>query len=420
MDSAGTPNVVIGLAAALILAVLAAHPAVRRIESRLGISVLTAVGLPFLLLGFAFALPTVGVLHPGIVSDLRPAFNIGLAWIGFVIGMQYDARWIAGLPSGNTGAALTQSLATMLVVSAPCALALLALGVPIDSPTLLRDALLLAACAAASAPLAARPVAPFLGGPGADAVGQLTRLSDFLPLLALGLAAAVYRPSNALAAWALPPVAWVILMLGLGGMCGLITWVLLRGARSGVERVALLLGAVALVAGVASHLALPPAAIGLLAGLVLANLPLAERDQLTGQMFDLERPLYLIFLLVAGTLWQPAAWQGWLLAVVFVTTRLVGKRLGALWAWRQWPQLPPPGLLAHALVPLSPVAVIVVVSAMLIFGDAKYPVMQWAVNAVIVGGVLSEILARFRRGGPARAADFDLEPRVPGAPAPGQ
>ena len=413
---AGTPNVVLGLAGALVLAVLAAHPAVRRIEIRLGMSVLATAGLPFLVLGALLALPSVGVLSPEILADLRPAFNFALAWIGFVIGLQFDLRWLAGLRRGVTSAAFAQSLAAFVVTLAFGALALLAVGVPLSSATIVRDAVILAACAAASAPLGAALITGFTSADAAVDVEAITRIDEVVPLAALALAAALVRPAGVEGSL-LPVGAWFILALGVGVAGGIVAYVLLRGAQAESERIALLLGAVALVAGTASHMALPPAALGLMAGAVLANLPLSAPRQVQATMLGVERPLFLILLLVAGAEWRPFEWQGWLIAVVFVLARIVGKRLGALWATRIQPQLPEPGLLAALLMPLSPAAVVVVVSAGALFGGEGNVVFGWAVNAVIVASVLNEVIARaLRRGRRALPVTDLLEPRLPGAP----
>src|SRR5438445_4199123 len=53
----GLLRVVLGLAAAFILAIIAAHPFVRRVERRLGLTVLLSSGLPFLALGYLFRRP---------------------------------------------------------------------------------------------------------------------------------------------------------------------------------------------------------------------------------------------------------------------------------------------------------------------------------------------------------------------------
>src|SRR3954470_5216078 len=92
-------RVVLGLAFAFILAVAAAHPLVRRIERRLGLTVLLSSGLPFLAMGVVFHLPGVGVLTDDIVKDLRPVLEFGLGWLGFVVGMQFDVRELDTMPA---------------------------------------------------------------------------------------------------------------------------------------------------------------------------------------------------------------------------------------------------------------------------------------------------------------------------------
>src|SRR5699024_2384599 len=76
----GLLRVVLGLALAFGLAIAAAHPTVRRIERRLGLTVLLSSGLPFLALGVVFRLPSVGILTDAVVDDLRPALEFGIGW----------------------------------------------------------------------------------------------------------------------------------------------------------------------------------------------------------------------------------------------------------------------------------------------------------------------------------------------------
>src|SRR3954467_13648821 len=72
-ERTGLLRVVLGLAAAFILAIAAAHPFVRRVERRLGLTVVLSGGLPFLGMGYLFRLPSVGILTDDVVADLRPA-----------------------------------------------------------------------------------------------------------------------------------------------------------------------------------------------------------------------------------------------------------------------------------------------------------------------------------------------------------
>src|SRR5262245_48002412 len=123
MTQTSVLRVVLGLALAFVLAVFAAHPTVRRIERRLGLTVLLSSGLPFLALGLIFHQPTVGVLTDEIVRDLRPALEFGLGWLGFVVGMQFDVRELDEMPKRTGAVVVAESAIPFLATSAACLLA---------------------------------------------------------------------------------------------------------------------------------------------------------------------------------------------------------------------------------------------------------------------------------------------------------
>src|ERR1019366_6374264 len=159
-------RVVLGLACALVLAVLAAHPALRRVERRLGLTVLLSTGVPFLALGVVFRLPAVGVLTDDVVADLRPALEFGLGWLGFVVGMQFDVRELDTLPEKSGAVVLAESAIPLVLTAGACALALFGL----ESEWSLRDALVLGACAAPASPIAAVALARSSGSRSASIV----------------------------------------------------------------------------------------------------------------------------------------------------------------------------------------------------------------------------------------------------------
>src|SRR4029079_7298990 len=94
----GLLGVVLALALAFALAIAAAHPFVRRLERRLGLTVLLSSGLPFIAMGVVFRLPGVGILSDAVVDDRRPALEFGVGWLGFVVGMQCDVRELDRVP----------------------------------------------------------------------------------------------------------------------------------------------------------------------------------------------------------------------------------------------------------------------------------------------------------------------------------
>lgn len=391
------PRVVIGLAMALALAVLGAHPKVQALERRLGVTFLISAGIPFLAMGAIFRLPQVGVLTADILTDLKPAFEFGLGWIGFVVGMQFDVRSIDKMPAGLGPVIAMETIVPMLTTAGLCALAYLDLGVSFRNVDFVRDALVLAACAVPSAPIRAQDWIPRIGHRPAQSLEEISRVDQVVALAVLGVVAIFFRPSGEATLWKLPSAsAWLLVTLGLGVVLGIVTYVLIRGAKDEAEELALLLGAVALSAGMAGYLALSVPVVCAIAGALLANLPMRDRKGFQQILIDVERPLYLIFLVVIGASWRPGEWQGWVIAPAFVLARVVGKRLGAIWARRLGtsPDLPSARQLAIALAPQSPLAIVAIVSAATLYRGEHEDRVRWAINAVIIGGVLTEVVVR--------------------------
>ena len=416
----GLLRVVLGLALALVLAVLAAHPFVRRIERRLGLTVFLSSGLPFLLMGVVFHLPSVGILSDDVVTDLRPALEFGLGWLGFVVGMQFDVRELDALPDKVGTVVFFESAIPFVAVASLCTLALVGWDFewhPAQSMSFgarvagafehasLRDALALGACAAPAAPVAAIAIARSSGSIGASIVARVTALNDIAGVIVLALICAFFRPTDAYAAWKLPHIAWLFVTLGLGGVLGILTYVLIRSATNVAEEVAYLLGAIALSAGMSGYLGISPLVSCAIAGALLTNLPNKQLGELKETIAQVERPLYLILLLVAGALWDPSQWEGWLLVPIFVFARIGGKFVGAHVAKHTGPkELPDANTLGLALSPQSPIAIATIVSYFTLYKPAKDVAtnLPWLVTACVGGAVLTELTVQFivrARGG---------------------
>jgi hypothetical protein len=402
-------RVVIGLAGATALAIALTHPIVRRIERRLGLTVIVSSGVPFLILGLIFRHPRVGILTDAVVNDLRPALEFAFGLMGFAVGLQFDVRELDTLPEKSGAVLFAETGIPMLTTTLACAAVLFALDpmwsisnygslhdvwAGLASRPALRDALALGACAAQSAAVAAVAIAGNSGSVAARIVSQIARLDDAGGVFVLAIICAFFRPTDAVAAWKLPHIAWLFVTLGMGGLFGLLTYVLLRGSRTPTERFTSLLGAVGLSAGMSGYLAISPIVSCTIAGALLVNLPFKHLNQLRQSINELERPLYMIFLLVAGALWDPTAWQGWLLVPVFVLARVGGKLVGAHVGKSVGPEyLPDPTTLGLALSPQSPITIVTIVSYATLYlpNDGASSTMPWLMTATIGGAVLTEV-----------------------------
>lgn len=387
MPTSEAANVVIALTLAIALAVLGAHPRVMRWERRFGLTVLATSGFPFLVLGLLFR--ELGVLTPDLLRDLRPLFEFGLGWVGLSIGTSLDLRRFERLPPSVAPFLTLASVLPIVLAAVACSLTLATLGV-VPGRGLIRDGLILMACAAVSAPANLDLLLR-----GQERVRQLvlevTRIDQFAALAILGFIAVMFRPDRTVTLWYLPRSGWFLMTLGLGAVLGVVLYLLIRGVEHRAEELALLMGGVALASGMAGYLALAVPVVCAIAGAVMINLPVQRTEGIVDTLREVERPLYLLFLFIVGAAWRPNEWQGWILGIVFAVSRAYGKVLAVRLAGLFDRDLPEWKHLAVAILPESTIAIVVLFSAAAIDIAGQSAPVRWAVNAVIVGSILTEI-----------------------------
>ena len=93
--------------------------------------------------------------------------------------------------------------------------------------------------------------------------------------------------------------------------------------RRAASAMLLLLGSVAFAAGMAATLRLSPVVVCFFVGLLLANFPGDYKERVTETLTRLERPIYLLFLLVVGAHWRLQDWRGWALLPTIATPTLI-------------------------------------------------------------------------------------------------
>lgn len=390
---------ILGLVVLMVLAYVGGHPRVRRWEKRTGVAQLITAGFPFVALGMVARLPRVDVLSDEVLAQLAPVLRIALAWIGFLVGFRFDTRALTvASPGAVTFAATRTAVTAAVIVAASAALLVVSEGAPLASlatNTLVRDALVLGTAGAMSSTGTARLLAA--RGARRDAmrfVARVARFDELAGVVGLLVITAYFRPDESGATWQLPRTAWLLVAVGLGTTVGLLVYaVLLRPRTSPAEWTLLVLGSVAFSAGMAGNLHLSPVVVCFVVGLLVANFPGAYKEGLRQTLSGLERPIYLVFLVIVGALWDVSDWRGWLLMLVFVVARIGGKwlgtRLGSLAS-----QTTIPSDTRHALVlsPMGPLAIAIVVTAQVLRPTRT---LSLVVTAILGGAVITELVVQF-------------------------
>ncbi|MEZ5397184.1 MAG: hypothetical protein R2724_31005 [Bryobacterales bacterium] len=321
---------IFGFVVLLGLAYVAGHPRVAQAERKLGIAHAATTGLPFLLLGLVAARPGVGVLSPAVLTEITPLMTFGLGWIGLGVGLRFDAASIDRLPAGSGSVLRWTTAMPLLGVAALCGVAMAALEAGQSGRDLVRDALLLGAAGS----LTARS-APHLWrdrGFEQDEVDRMQRSVHLERVIALSCLLAItsyFRPAGAIVAWQLPGTAWLFLTVGVGFALGAVLLAILSSTREPAEALPLYVGGVAFAAGMARYLRFSALGVCFLVGVLLAAFPGPWKKSLHSWNSGLERPIYFVFLTIAGALWRPDDWRGWALMAVFVVARLASRAAGS-------------------------------------------------------------------------------------------
>lgn len=386
-------KVLLGLVFLFGLAYLAGTASVQALEKKLQVTNVVTAGLPFVFFGVIAHTHGVGVLSEPVLWELRPVLALGLGWIGFATGFRFDSKLGDSLMPGTTAVSMITASVPFATIVAACALLLVSVEHSPANAIFLRDAMMLGTAGA----MTAYTVPEVLRTRGAaryyiDRVASIVTLEQLAGFIGLLIVAAYFRPQDNSVAWRLPGTAWLFITLGMGTMIGGVVWGMLARIKAGPEFTVLILGSICFTAGMASFLRISPLVVCFIVGLILVNLPGTSKDQIREVLEHMERPIYLLFLLVAGSLWDVTRWQGWALMFLFVPARLFGKWL----AVRACRNEVPNGLSMdeqRSLIfsPMGALSIAIVVNAQdLYYGST----ISWMVTAVIGGAIVTEVIVQ--------------------------
>ncbi len=382
---------VLGLVILMGLVWAGAHPAVRRFEETLGIRQAITAGFAFVGLGIVARQPAVGILTDDVLYELTPMVHFALGWLGLIIGFQFDVRALDDMPRGTAAQVAVRTLTPFVLVGVIGSALMLSFGRPWSDATFLRDAIVLATAGSIFATgRQVRPLPRDSGPVDLAKQGRLDSLDEIAAVIGLAVLGAFFRPQWVGFEWNMPGTVWLLLTMGVGVSVGLLTYAIVAGRQQGPDFLALCLGSVAMASGVAGYLMLSPLVVCFIAGAILVNLPGDHRLPFWSILTRFERPLYYLFLTLAGALWDVTDWRGWALVPAFLLCRVGGHLIADRLApelSHEATDLRPVGLVP----PVSMVSIAIVMSAQAIY---RGPAIPWIVTAVLGGALISELLAR--------------------------
>ncbi len=386
-------------------------------------------GTHFVFAGFLLGPSALGLVTAQALEQLFPFLALGLGWIGFLFGLQFERDTLSAFSRRLHLVAIAQAGLTFVLMAGSAIGALLIWGRAGSVEVLL--VLLGSATACISAPAGIAMVSSnfLVRGQVRRALFFVASIDAVVGITILQLVYSAHHRSGVLAALGdLPATAWTLLSLGIGILCGIIFIWLTRTRAQMEELVLYLMGIAAFSAGAALQLQLSPLFVSLVMGVVVANLAPDPR-RLHRVMARWEKPIYVILLILAGALLRFST--PWIipLAIVYALLRGVSKVLATGATLKIMPlSFPTPSRLGLGLIPQGGISLAMALSALLTFYGLQISgvdASQGMFSVVVLGVVLSELVGPFlttatlRRAGEissqveeALAAGDDREARV--------
>jgi hypothetical protein len=272
-------------------------------------------GISFLAVGFALGDSGLGLFPQDLLSSMRVVVLFGLAWIGFVFGVQMELRIIRRLAPWHRWMGWLTPVAMGLPVVAGALIAgcdpALALGLGAI------------AMAASPSPLEGMSRGRQVGDRHAVRILKLVMAFAGLPAVCVfAVATALASPLARTYGGVVPSWQLVMVTLAVGALVGYALVVLTRGVQEHIDLLTLAAGSMCLVAGATAVLGLSALPAAACSGAVLVNRSVFPHRMLR-VAHSLERPMLVALLVLVGASWKGASFS----LTTFVL--LSGVRAGA-------------------------------------------------------------------------------------------
>ncbi len=383
----------------ILLALLGARFSFSSLQVSPGPRLVFRTGTHFLFLGFLLGPHLLGLLTQEAVRQLFPLLGLGLGWIGFLFGLQLDRRNLRHFPPAFHLLAIGQAIFVFFLFLGIGWIVLMTWGQTGRIPQLLLMAGAATACISTPAGIALISTSYLVRGRIRDLLFLVASLDALVGITALQIVYVLFPPADLGIGFALlPRLTWIVGAVGLGVVCGILFLWLTRPRPGAEEMVLFLLGIAAFASGAALQLQLSPLFVSVVMGAVVANFS-PDPQRVFKVLNEWEKPIYVVFLMLAGALLSFSTLLVPFLAVLYAVVRGAGKVLGNLFVVKALPfPFETPKGFGLGLIPQGGISLAMAISFVLTYGERRMGEVNAAdllFAVVVLGVVLSELAGPF-------------------------
>lgn len=289
------------------------------------------IGIEFLILGILLGPYVTGLVTDKTLEVLRPLISILIGWIGLVFGLQFNFREMRVLSRSNYIIAIVQAAFTFVIV---CILFIYLLHWTVYPEVTLKSlfplVVTLGAAASVSSPAVIAAISHHMRADGIASrlLRYVSSIDGIFGIVAFGFLVPFFHLHYQIFGFELlNPWQWFLFSIFLSLTIGFLFHMLTLSKPSDAELLAMLIGILVFTAGACYFLNLSSLFVCFLVGLILANLS-TNRERFYRILVLKEKPIYILLLVLAGSLYQVVPATGVILGAVYVCIRLFGKIVG--------------------------------------------------------------------------------------------
>ncbi len=318
-------NAIYAFGLLILLAFLGSRFIVRR-KSLSPLNYLFLSGLVYIFLGLYLGKMGLNILSPQVLADLTPLLSLGLGWIGFLFGFQFESRYLRCFPKKYIGLSFLKSFFVLLLVYVVIFFLLKELYFEQQLFLLFGIAIAFGLLATINSPtlLNAASFALSIKGDYCYLARFLTSVSGFWGVLGLSLVFSF---------WHYPFFEFRIILKGsilflistiVPIVLGFLFYRLTKKRTSEQDILVYLLGFIFFISGAAFYFNLSPLYVSMVMGIAYSNLTKIQ-ERLYPLLLSVEKPLYIVFLILIGALWEFRFDINIVLLIfVFLCSRIIG------------------------------------------------------------------------------------------------
>lgn len=262
-------------------------------------------GFLYILLGLYLGKHGINVISPGVLRGFSPIIGLGLGWVGFLFGFQLEYRYLKRFPKKYMGLSFLQFLFVSFLVFSVMYYMLRAISP--DSPAYLLNGIAVAFALMVSvhSPTNLNVLSPMFPKRGSYfyLARFLVSVGGFWGIVGLVLLSSFWHYPFFESRIILNGFILFLVSTIIPSLLGYLFHLLTAKRITEQDLLVYLLGLVFFLSGAAFYFNLLPLYVCMVMGIIFSNLT-RKHEKIYPLLLSTEKPLYLVFLILVGALWE--------------------------------------------------------------------------------------------------------------------